>query len=821
MDRLESRQLFSIPLPTIPPAVFLITASPYNASTASANNATAIQAAITAASNAGGGTVEVPAGTFMSGPITLSSKINLQIDAGAMLKALSMANYPSNTNPSNFITINGKNNVEISGSGTIDGNGADWWAAYNANNSVKRPRLINGALSNNVSNDTIWIHNVTLQNSPMFNIALSGSNNVTIDSVTITNPSDSPNTDGIDMGGNDWLIENSTIDTGDDNIVAKPGSTICSDMTVTNCLFKAGHGMSIGGQTNLGLDGLTVTNCTFDGTTAGIRMKADRGDGGVVTNCTYSNLTMYNVQYPINIHSYYPNTIPAASPMDPAQTYVAGQTPLWQNITISNVTSTWDSSRASYDSTIQAKSYTGIIWGLPEAPVANLAMSNVNISGAVHGIDINHVRNLSFDSQCSFTPTSGSDFISTSSASPPYDAQLVKAGWTGTDIGTLATLSTTLYEPTNDNWTFIVAGSGFTGTSDQFNLGSQDIPGNALISTKIASLTTANSGAKAGVMFRDGTAVGAAFVAVVEQTNKQVLMLYRTTPGGAVQSSALAGDTTSAKYVKLTRVGNVFTPFYSTNGTSWTSLASPVTIAMLTVKGGVCESSANTSTATTATFVGATVINDSTAPAVTDKKYLFSTSLNQLSFTFSEDVSASVSKNSLSVVSSPGGTPITVQSMTYTAGTNVATFTLATPLADSNYTATLNGATTTDPVGNSLSGGNATLPFFVLPGDVNRDGTVNLLDLNAIATNFGATGPSATFANGNVDFQNGINIADFNVLAAQFGVQIANPASSQTLALAAPTSSQPANLFSSTPIQPSVNLADETPDPLALAGIIL
>src|SRR4051812_19271369 len=309
VDSLEPRRLFAAPpLPVIPSTVFNITT--YGATTASANNATAIQAAINAASSAGGGTVEVPAGTFMSGPITLSSKINLQIDTGAVLKAVAMANYPNNTSPSNFITISGKNNVEISGSGTIDGNGQDWWTAYIANNTISRPRIINGSSSGGTSNDKIWIRNVTIQNSPQFNLALSGSNNVTIDGITIFNPTSSasnisPNTDGIDMGGSHWLIQNSTIDTGDDNIVAKPGNTFCSDMTVTNCLFKHGHGLSIGGQTGLGLNGLTVTNCTFDGTTTGIRMKCDRRqlNGGLVTNCSYSNITMYNVQYPININT--------------------------------------------------------------------------------------------------------------------------------------------------------------------------------------------------------------------------------------------------------------------------------------------------------------------------------------------------------------------------------------------------------------------------------------------------------------------------------------------------------------------------------------
>ena len=74
---------------------------------------------------------------------------SLQIDSGAVLKAVAMANYPNNTSPSHFITISSKNNVEISGSGTIDGNGQDWWTAYNnSGGTISRPRLINGSGSN-------------------------------------------------------------------------------------------------------------------------------------------------------------------------------------------------------------------------------------------------------------------------------------------------------------------------------------------------------------------------------------------------------------------------------------------------------------------------------------------------------------------------------------------------------------------------------------------------------------------------------------------------------------------------------------------------
>jgi hypothetical protein len=158
----------------------------------------------------------------------------------------------------------------------------------------------------------------------------------------------------------------------------------------------------------------------------------------------------------------------------------------------------------------------------------------------------------------------------------------------------------------------------------------------------------------------------------------------------------------------------------------------------------------------------------------------------------------------LSVVSATDGTPVNVSSMSYNAQTNTATFALATPIADGNYLATLNGTSTTDAVGNSLAGGNAQLPFFVLPGDINRDGVVNALDFNTLATNFGSAGG---FAQGDVDFNGTINTADFTILAAHFGTNV-NPSGSNPLA-ANPASG---SLFS------SVTVADKDSDPLSLAG---
>ena len=132
------------------------------------------------------------------------------------------------------------------------------------------------------------------------------------------------NTDGIDYSGSHILIKNCNIDDGDDNIVAKPSSNhFCSDILIKDCTIGHGHGISVGGQTDAGLDGLTVKNCTFNGTDNGLRLKAGPalldgstfgGLGGVVKNVSFSDITMTNVKYPIIINSWYMTATNTATP---------------------------------------------------------------------------------------------------------------------------------------------------------------------------------------------------------------------------------------------------------------------------------------------------------------------------------------------------------------------------------------------------------------------------------------------------------------------------------------------------------------------------
>ena len=280
-------------LPTIPAGTFTLPAATGNATTDTANLVAALTAAATSAN--GGGTVVVLAGTYVCNQFSIPSNIDLQLASGATIQDAN----PSNT----LISVGSGHDIEITGSGTINGNAT----TTSGNNLI------------NISNvNKLLISGVSINNSSHFHLVPKNITNLTINGVTLNDSNTSlSNTDGIDYSGSHILIENCTVNVGDDDIVAKPQSVYCSDITITGCTIKAGHGISVGGQTNAGLNGLTVSNCTFTGTTNGLRMKAgpymldgvaynnSQGLGGVVQNVSFSNITMTGVAYPIIINSWY------------------------------------------------------------------------------------------------------------------------------------------------------------------------------------------------------------------------------------------------------------------------------------------------------------------------------------------------------------------------------------------------------------------------------------------------------------------------------------------------------------------------------------
>jgi polygalacturonase len=359
----------------------------------------AIQKALDECGKAGGGTVRFPAGTYLSKPIVLRSNTTVQLDAGATLLATDdPADFAGSTSNSFIAFVGGKklHDVTITGQGIIDGSGARWWIPAEAARqktpgyTLPRPNLVVLTGCTNLR-----VENITLQNSPKFHLVPTDCDGVIISNVTVLAPAHAANTDAIDPSAcRNVLITKCRIDVGDDNIAIKAGKAMpgrpfaCDNITVTDCVFLHGHGMSIGSETAGGVRNVTVRNCTFENTENGIRIKSQRGKGGIVENISYSNITMKNVDPAITLTSYYmfnsagdakQKTEPTK---DVAQSITAG-TPIYRNIHISNLTATCQ--RAA-----------GIIIGLPESVISDVTLENVQITSATTGLKIQNAKGIQF-----------------------------------------------------------------------------------------------------------------------------------------------------------------------------------------------------------------------------------------------------------------------------------------------------------------------------------------------------------------------------------------------------------------------------------------
>jgi polygalacturonase len=236
---------------------------------------------------------------------------------------------------------------------------------------------------------------------------------VLIENVTIASPADAPNTDGIDPSGRDMLIQNVTIDTGDDNIAIKSGQddpahpgAATANIVIRNCTFRHGHGLSIGSETNGGVQNVLAENITFDGTTTALRIKTSRGRGGTVKGVVYRNIRMANVGQAVLITAYYPK-IP---PEDDAALPVDAKTPDISDIRLENVTGQTG-----------IKKLGGVI-GLPERPVRGVVFDRVTLT-ADKPLDVRNAEVTLNGSVLALSGGPGADAIvkqvGASVASPP------------------------------------------------------------------------------------------------------------------------------------------------------------------------------------------------------------------------------------------------------------------------------------------------------------------------------------------------------------------------------------------------------------------
>jgi polygalacturonase len=365
----------------------------------------AINKAIDAAAKAGGGTVLVPAGTYLSGSIHLKSNIHLLIDAGAtILGAPQSMNAYDETEPWEGVAyqdgghtyfhnslIWGENltNVFISGNGMINGGGLvrgdgllDKMCGFNiwdnpkavaAKTNYPPSRLGNKAIALKLCKNVL-IRDVTIYHGGHFAILVTGCTDLTVDNVTMDT-----DRDGIDIDCcRNTMVSNCRINSPNDDGLC-PKSTyalgkpvIEENLTIVNCQVSgfevgtlldgtmipsknANGRIKFGTESSGGYRNCTVANCTFRACRG---LALEEVDGGIMENITINNITMMDTpSYGIYITTGKRNRTPNLTTTSHAR-----------NINISNVIMDGVGTMSGIQ-----------IMGLPELPVEGVRLDNIRL----------------------------------------------------------------------------------------------------------------------------------------------------------------------------------------------------------------------------------------------------------------------------------------------------------------------------------------------------------------------------------------------------------------------------------------------------------
>ena len=383
----------------------------------------ALRQAIAACHQAGGGRVVVPAGTFLTGAIHLQSNVNLHVTEHATIKFSTDANKylplvftrwegVELMGYSPFIYAFAQENIAVTGSGTLDGQGDNthWWQ-WNGkkeygwregmpNQRAARKTLLEMAESGVPVSErkfgpgsylrpqfiqpyrcqNVLIEGVTIKNSPMWEIHPVLCVNVTVRGVKIA--SHGPNNDGCDPEScRDVLIENCVFDTGDDCIAIKSGRNAdgrrlnvpTENIIIRGCLMKDGHGgITVGSEISGGVRNLFAENCRLDSPNLdhALRVKNNAMRGGLLENFYFRNINVGQVAHAvITIDFNYEEGAKGAF------------TPIVRNYVVENLRS----GKSAYGLDVQ---------GFANAPIYDLRLENCTLDNVAKGNIVANVKGV-------------------------------------------------------------------------------------------------------------------------------------------------------------------------------------------------------------------------------------------------------------------------------------------------------------------------------------------------------------------------------------------------------------------------------------------
>ncbi|KAI9195875.1 hypothetical protein LWI28_018963 [Acer negundo] len=264
-----------------------------------------------ACAHAENATLYIPEGEFLLGPVTFSGPCSNGKSPNVEIRGTLMAQPELDAFPdSNWIKFEQLNGINVAGGNEeaiLDAQGGvEAWKQPSCSKSEKCEKLVTSLRFSNVSNGNI--SNIALLNGKGFHVVFQDCNNINIYKVNITAPGDSPNTDGIHASQSTEInITSSIIGVGDDCVSIGPGSV---NISVFRISCGPGHGISVGSlgrnPNEKDVTGISVRNCTINGTQNGVRVKTWPGStASKAFNFTFQDIIMSNVSNPIIIDQEY------------------------------------------------------------------------------------------------------------------------------------------------------------------------------------------------------------------------------------------------------------------------------------------------------------------------------------------------------------------------------------------------------------------------------------------------------------------------------------------------------------------------------------
>ena len=272
------------------------------------DNSEAIQKAIDACAGNGGGSVIFPAGkTFMSGPLHLRSNVNLHLEPGSRLlanpdKSIYHESAFGENEGEGMMWLIGRDleNISITGTGTIDGNGVAFMGAELDDSYELKPVTTfdpRPHILTLINCKKINISDITITGSAYWTVHLVGCYDAAISDISLLNNLKIRNGDGIDLDHSRKVrITGCFIESGDDCICLKNRREYeqygpCRDIVVTNCIMTSRScAVKIGSENMDSIDHVLFDNCIIRNSNRGIGIQ--NRDEGTVSDVTFANMSV-------------------------------------------------------------------------------------------------------------------------------------------------------------------------------------------------------------------------------------------------------------------------------------------------------------------------------------------------------------------------------------------------------------------------------------------------------------------------------------------------------------------------------------------------